>query len=58
MRTPWQWATASNQRAISNARAATIDCSRRRVERAEVAQYLASVPAPLAGPTHGAQHPA
>jgi hypothetical protein len=39
---PWQWATHSNQQAISNARVATTDCSRRRLERAEVTLYLAS----------------
>ena len=51
---PWRWATTSNQRAISNARAATTACSRRRLERADVASYLAS----LTGPAGGAQHPA
>jgi hypothetical protein len=39
---PWQWGTRSNQRAIDNARAATTVCSRRRLERADAALYLAS----------------
>jgi hypothetical protein len=36
------WAVASNERAVANARAAATECSRRRVERAEVAQFLAA----------------
>jgi hypothetical protein len=36
----WQWAVASNERAVTNARAAAIDCSRRRLESAEVQDYL------------------
>jgi len=36
----WQWAVASNDRAVANARAAAVDCSRRRLERAEVHEYL------------------
>jgi hypothetical protein len=51
---PWQWATRSNQQAISNARMATTACSRRRLERADVARYLAS----LAGAYDGTKHPA
>ena len=38
----WRWATSSNDRAVANARAAATECSRRRVERAEVAQFLAA----------------
>jgi hypothetical protein len=36
----WQWAVASNERAVANARSAAVDCSRRRLERAEVQDYL------------------
>jgi hypothetical protein len=38
-----RWAVSSNEQAVANARAATTECSRRRLERAEVAQYLAEV---------------
>jgi hypothetical protein len=34
------WAVASNDRAVANARAAATECSRLRVERAEVEQFL------------------
>jgi hypothetical protein len=34
------WAVASNERAVANARAAATECSRIRVERAEVEQFL------------------
>jgi hypothetical protein len=34
------WAVASNERAVANARAAATECSRLRVERAEVEQFL------------------
>ncbi|MEV7428878.1 MULTISPECIES: hypothetical protein [unclassified Nocardioides] len=37
---PWRWAAASNARAVANARAAAVECSRRRLERAEVAAYV------------------
>ena len=37
----WRWAVASNERAVANARAAATECSRLRVERAEVEQFLA-----------------
>ncbi len=50
---PWQWASASNERAIANARAGTTACSRRRLERAEVELFLASrylEPAPSTQP--------
>ena len=40
---PWQWASRSNELAISNARAAATACSRRRLERADAALYLASL---------------
>jgi hypothetical protein len=39
------WATASNERAVANARAAAVECSRRRVDRAEVAQAVAELTA-------------
>jgi hypothetical protein len=39
---PWQWADASNQRAIANARAGATECSQRRLERAEVELFLAA----------------
>ncbi len=51
---PWQWAVSSNQRAIANARVATTDCSRRRLERADVTLYLDS----LATGVRTAKHPA
>jgi len=37
------WAVASNERAVANARAAATECSRARVERAEVAQFLSEI---------------
>jgi len=36
----WQWAVASNETAVANARAAATECSRRRLERAEVDAFL------------------
>ena len=36
----WRWAVESNERAVANARAASTECSRARVERAEVEQFL------------------
>ena len=39
----WRWAVASNERAVANARAASTECSRLRVERAEVEQFLAGL---------------
>jgi hypothetical protein len=44
------WAMASQQRALDNARAAAVECSRRRVERAEVAQAVAALTAAYAVP--------
>jgi hypothetical protein len=41
--TVWSWAVASNERAKANARAAATECSRLRVERAEVEQLLAGL---------------
>jgi hypothetical protein len=38
----WRWAVASNERAVANARAAATECSRARVERAEVEQFLSA----------------
>ena len=37
---PWTWAAMSNQAAVVNARSATIEMSRRRVEHEEVALFL------------------
>jgi hypothetical protein len=37
-----RWAVASNERALTNARVAATECSRLRVERAEVEQFLAA----------------
>jgi len=42
------WATASNERAVANARVAAVECSRRRLERAEVAQAVAELTASYA----------
>lgn len=54
----WRWAGASNERAVENARVAAVECSRRRVERAEVELFLASL-RPVAAPAaRGSQHPA
>jgi hypothetical protein len=39
----WRWAVASNEGALANARMAATECSRLRVERAEVEQFLAAV---------------
>jgi len=44
----WRWAVASNERAVANARAAATECSRRRVERAEVERFLATYAVPEA----------
>ena len=38
-----RWAVASNERAVANARAAATECSRARLERAEVEQLLAEL---------------
>ena len=56
---PWQWASASNERAIANARLGTTECSRRRLERAEVELFLAArypEPAPSTSPGLTAEH--
>jgi hypothetical protein len=37
------WATASNEQALANARSASTECGRRRVERDEVTLFLASL---------------
>jgi hypothetical protein len=50
---PWRWATTSNEQAVTNARLATTECSRRRLERAEVAQFIEdryAAPAPSTQP--------
>lgn len=39
---PWTWAAASHEQAVANARTATTECSRRRLERTEVELYLAA----------------
>ncbi len=54
---PWTWSTASHERAIANARAASTQCSRRRVERTDVELYLAER-AQRHAPTAVAMHPA
>ena len=48
MSSVWRWAVASNERAVANARAAATECSRARVERAEVEQFLSEL-----GRVHG-----
>jgi len=45
------WAVTSHEKALANARAAAVECSRRRVERAEVAQAVAELTAAHAVPT-------
>jgi hypothetical protein len=42
------WARASQTQALENARIAAVECSRRRVERAEVAQAVAELEASYA----------
>lgn len=54
----WRWAGASNERAVENARSASVECSRRRVERAEVELFLASLQPVPAAAVGGSQHPA
>ena len=39
------WAAASNRRAVANARVAAVECSRWRLERAEVAMAVAELTA-------------
>ncbi|MEI5673812.1 MULTISPECIES: hypothetical protein [unclassified Nocardioides] len=39
---PWRWASTSNLRAVENARLASVECSRRRVERAEADAFVAA----------------
>jgi hypothetical protein len=46
-----RWPVASNDRAVANARAATTECSRLRVERAEVEQFLDSLRVSASGVT-------
>jgi hypothetical protein len=57
---PWQWASASNIRAVENARTASVECSRRLVERTEVELYVAEVARraleATAGLVPGSQH--
>lgn len=55
---PWQWPTDSNRRAVDNARTATTECSRRRVEREEVVQHLASLRSPVAAGASTTRRPA
>ena len=47
----WRWAAVSNERAVANARAAATECSRLRVERAEVEQFLVAYAAAPVGST-------
>ena len=37
---PWEWSRTSNERAVANARAATTELSRLRVEREDVELFL------------------
>ena len=37
---PWQWSRTSNQWAVANARRASTELSRRRVERQEIELFL------------------
>lgn len=46
---PWELVTRSHERAVANARAATTELARRRVERDEVELYLARKYADPAG---------
>jgi len=60
---PWHWASASNARAVENARRASVACSQLRVERAEVELYLADLVRSAREPAGtraapGSQHPA
>ena len=48
----WQWAAASHQRALDNARAAAVESSRRRLERVEVAQAVAELTATYTSAGH------
>jgi len=48
VRSIWQWAAASNEQAVANARTAATECSRRRLERAEVELFLATYAAAAA----------
>jgi hypothetical protein len=52
------WAAASHERAIANARDGATACSRRRVEREEVASFLAGLAAgdDRHTPASGAEH--
>lgn len=43
----WEWSRTFNEKAVANARAASVQCSRLRVERAEVELFLSQ----LADPT-------
>ena len=45
----WQWAVASNERAVANAREAAVHCSRARLERSEVELYLSQLHGPRQG---------
>ena len=46
----WAWAVVSNERAVANAREAAVECSRRRLEVAEVHDYLRRHAPPLTAP--------
>ena len=39
----WRWGRASNERAVGNARAAATELGRRRIERDDVALFLAEL---------------
>ncbi len=49
MRSMASWSLTSHEQAVSNARAASVECSRGRVEREDVAAYLELHRQPRAG---------
>ncbi|MCW2768372.1 MAG: Clp protein [Nocardioides sp.] len=55
---PWRWIRSSNEQAVANARAAAVECGRRRVERAEVEHYLDQRSLARGSTPRAAQHPA
>ena len=55
---PWTWIRSSNEQAVANARVASIECSRRRVESVEVQLDLDRLAAARSAASHAAQHPA
>jgi hypothetical protein len=47
---PWEWAGASQAAAVANARRASVELSRRRLEREDVELFLAGQRAPSPRP--------